>query len=137
MFPMKASKTTIASAVTLTGSYVPATLVSMDEQNSIGINVNYAKGDETTMQMKIEVSTDGGTTWYQQTTEGISGGTITVTAGERSYTGTGKYATIVYPIKVAAPSSGVTPGLVRISFKATGSSGSAGTVSAEATVGWV
>lgn len=134
---MKASKTTIASAVTLTGSYVAATLVSFDEQNSLGINIVYAKGDETTLQMKIEVSTDGGTTWYQQTTEGISGGAITATAAERTYTGTGNYATLIYPIKVASPVSGAKPGLAKISFKVTGSSGAAGSLSAEATVGWV
>lgn len=134
---MKASKTTIASAVALTSSYVAATLISLDEQNSLGINVAYTKGDETTMQMKIDISTDGGTTWYQQTTEGISGGTITVTAGERSYTGSGNYSTIIYPIKVAAPSSGAKPGLARISFKQTGSASAPGSISAEATVGWV
>lgn len=135
MLPLKKEKRVIRSSAVLTASYVAATIITIDEHNFFGVNVAYTKGDETSMQMKIEVSTDGGTTWFQQQTESTSGGTITVAAAERSYSATGNYSTIVYPIKVPT-SDTADQGQVRVSFKATGGSPT-GTVAAESVIGWV
>jgi hypothetical protein len=99
-----------ASAV-LTGTYVAGTVFSTDEHNAIGILVNYTKGDETTLELKIESSIDGGTTYAQQTVESATGGVITATAAERQFTGTGKYWVLVHPFKADT---------VKISVKATG-----------------
>jgi len=134
MLPLKGSVQAVRASAVLTGAYVPATVVSVDEHNFLGVNLFYTKGDETSMQMKIEVSTDGGTTYYQQTTETNSGGAVTVALAERTYSATGKYSTTVFPIKV--PTSVSTgKGIVRVSFKATGGTPT-GTVAAEIVTGW-
>lgn len=133
--PLKGSVQTIRASAALTSSYVAATVFSVDEHNFLGINVKYTKGDETSMQMKVEVSTDGGTTYYQQTAELASGGTITPSLAERTYSATGNYATTIHPIKV--PTSVATAkGQIKISFKATGGTPT-GTVFAEVVTGWV
>lgn len=99
-----------ASAV-LTGSYVAGTVFSMSNHNAIGLEVSYTKGDETSTQLKIEVSNDGGTTYAQSATETTSGGTITMALGERSFSATGVYSVLTYPVRAR---------LVKVSVKATG-----------------
>lgn len=135
MLPLKGSVQTVRASSAVTASYVPAIVITVDEHNFLGINIAYTKGGETTISMKVEVSTDGGTTWYQQTTETPSGGTISVALGERSYTGTGNYSTTVSPIKVATSDTG-SKGQIRVSLKGVGGTPS-GTVYAEVVTGWV
>lgn len=108
--PTKSVHTVRADTV-LTGSYVAGTEFSTDEHNTLGILVEYTKGDETTLEMKIESSIDGGTTYGQQVAESASSGTITATAAERQFTGSGNYWTLVSPFKADT---------VKISVKATG-----------------
>lgn len=105
------SRHIIRASSTLTGAYVAGIVFSIDRHNFLGLEIVYTKGDETSAQVKIEVSTDGGVTYVQQDTETISGGTITVAAGERSFAATGNYAVVVDPIRAQ---------LVKVSTKATG-----------------
>ena len=140
MLPLKGSAQVIAAGVTLTGSYVAATVVSPDEQNYLGLLIKYTKGAEDTMQVKVDVSVDGGTTWYQQTAETATAGAISVAVAERTYTGTGNYVTVIQPIKVpqSPSSSSGQKGLVRVSYKANSASPTpTGTVTITAVVGWV
>lgn len=111
MFPLEISKHIVRESSSLTGAYVAGNVFSMSRENFLGIEVNYTKGDETSMQLKIEVSNDGGITFAQQAAESVSGGTITVNLAERSFSASGVYALAVYPIKAER---------VRISVKATG-----------------
>jgi hypothetical protein len=136
MLPLKGSAQVIASGVTITSSYTAHTVISVDEQNFLGLLVKYTKGDETSLQLKVEVSVDGGTTYYQQTVDTPTGGAISVAAAERTYTGTGNYATSIQPIKVPATPTGSAKGLIKISSKATGGTPT-GTLTLTATVGWV
>lgn len=136
MLPLKTSAQVIANGVTLTDTYQAATVMSIDEHNFLGLLVKYTKGDETTMELKVEVSVDGGTTWYRQTVESPTGGSIAVTAAERVYTGTGNYATNITPLKVPMTPTGSAKGQIRVSYKGTGSTPT-GTLTLTATVGWV
>lgn len=135
MLPLKSSAQVIASGVTLTSSYSAHTILSVDEQNFLGLLVKYTKGDETSLQYKVDISVDGGTTWFQQTTETVSGGTITVAVAERTVAATGNYSSVIFPIKVPQRPTTDGKGLIRISTKATGGTPT-GTVSITATVGW-
>lgn len=111
---------TIRAVAVGTGSYVAGTVMSMAAHNAIGLGIVFTKGDETSLQVKIEVSNDGGTTYFQQVTESTSGGTITDTLAERSFTATGNYSILVTPVrgllvKVSVKMTGGTPtGTVRI-----------------------
>jgi hypothetical protein len=127
IFPITKQTTPICSAKALTGSYVEAGRVGLDTQNFVGYTIRYTKGDETSLQMKIETSVDGGTTWDQQTTEIATGGSIAVTLAERTYTGSGNYAGIVSPIKAD---------VIRFSVKATAGTPT-GTVTIIALPSWV
>lgn len=133
---MKGSAQVIANAVTLTDTYVPATIVSIDEQNFLGLLIKYTKGNETTLTVKVDVSVDNGTTWYQQTVDTPTAGAISVAAAERTYTGTGNFATSIQPVKVPMMPSGAFQGQIRVSYKGTGGTPS-GTLTITATVGWV
>lgn len=105
------SKHTVRASATLTGSYVAGTVFSVDEHNFLGINVVYTNGDETSMELKVEVSNDGGSTYFQRIVSSTSGGTTTNTLNEQEFTATGNYALTVHPIQGQ---------LVKISVKATG-----------------
>lgn len=100
----------VRSQTILTGSYVAGTAFSMDNHNTIGLEVGYLKGDETSMQLKIEVSNDGGNSYAQQMAESTSGGTITASLGERSFAASGTGSILVNPVRAR---------LVKISVKAT------------------
>jgi hypothetical protein len=121
---------TVRASAVLTNAYVAGTLpVSFDHHNALGIEVNYTKGDETSMQLKVEVSNDpavASPTWAQQTTETTSSGTITVALGERSFSATGVYSIFLTPMRAAA---------ARISVKATGGTPT-GTVAIRAYPTW-
>lgn len=127
IFPLGRQVTPICSAKLLTSAYVEAGRVGLDVHNYVGWTVRYTKGDETSLQMKIETSIDSGVTWDQQTVESVTGGTITVTLAERSYTASGNYAGNVTPVKA---------GIMRFSVKATGGTPT-GTVTIVSLVSWV
>lgn len=108
------SRQAIRASSVLTASYVPATVISIDDHNYLGLEVLYTKGNETSLEIKIEVSSDGGTNYSQQVTESTTGGTTTVTLGERKFTATGDYSVIAKDIqgthiKVSAKATGGTP----------------------------
>lgn len=106
-----AVRATMASPLVLTASYVAGTVFTMGDKNTLGIIIKYTKGDETSMQMKVEVSNDDGTTYGQEIAENVSGGTVTVSAAERSFSATGIHAFHIYPVRATH---------VKISVKATG-----------------
>ena len=125
--PNKSTPHDVRTSAVLTGSYVAGTVFSSDEHNALGIMVSYTKGDETSLDMKIEASIDGGTTYAQQTVEAASGGTITPSPAIRQFTATGNYWVVISPIKAQ---------LIKISVKATGGTPT-GTVGISAQTSWV
>lgn len=126
--PISKKLYTVRATTAPTASYVAGTIFSIDTENFLGVEVIYTKGDETSIQVKIEISIDGGTTFAQQVTESISGGTITDTLAERTFTGSGNYAFIVNPIKGDQ---------IKISAKATGGTPVGGTIGIKAITSWV
>lgn len=127
VFPITKQITPVCSAKALTGAYVEAGRVGLEHHNYVGWTVRYTKGDETSLQMKVETSVDAGVTWDQQTVESVSGGTITPTLAERSYTVSGNYAGNVTPTKAQ---------IIRFSVKATAGTPT-GTVTIIALPSWV
>lgn len=127
MFPISKKLYTPRAVAVGTSSYVAGTVFSLDTENFVGVNVLYTKGDETSLQVKLEISIDGGATFAQQETETISGGTITATLAERSYSTTGNYAFTVSPVKGDQ---------IKISVKMTGGTPT-GTVGIQAISSWV
>lgn len=119
---------TVRAVSAPTASYVAGTVFSLDTENFVGVQIAYSKGDETSVQVKVELSIDGGLTYGQQETESVSGGTITATLGERSYGASGTYAFILNPLK---------GDLLKISVKATGGTPVGGTVGIKAVASWV
>lgn len=103
------------------------TIFSSDEHNYLGILVQYTKGDETSLQVKVESSIDAGVTYGQQTAESVSGGTSTVSLLERSFAATGNYWIVISPMKADT---------IKISAKATGGTPT-GTLTVSAITGWV
>lgn len=127
IFPNKSKPHAVRSTAVLTGSYVAGTVFSADEHNFLGVLVKYTKGDETSLQVKIESSIDSGTTYGQQTSESVAAGTSTVSLLERTFTATGNYWVTINPIKCDT---------IKISAKATGG-GPTGTLGVDAITGWV
>ena len=82
---------TIRSNSQLTSSYVAANEIALDHHNYLGLYVNYTKGTETSMELKVEVSPDG-TNYAQQVTESLTGSETTVTAHNYTFTASGQYA---------------------------------------------
>ena len=109
-----------------TASYVAGTVFSSDEQNTLGILVQYTKGDETSLEVKVESSIDAGTIYAQQTVESATGGTITVSLAERQFIATGNYWIVIHPFKSDT---------VKISVKMTGGTPT-GTVGIDALTCW-
>lgn len=126
MYPTAISSHTVRASAALTASYVAGTVFSAAEHNLLGIVFNYTKGDETSAQLKIEVSNNGGTTYAQQIAESTSGGTITVSLAERTFTATGIYAINIHPVRGQ---------LIKISVKATGGTPT-GTAAVNAYTAW-
>lgn len=70
---------TVHRAVTvLTGSYVAYDALNTGENNQLNLYVTYVKGDETSLDIKVEASPTQAA-WYQLPTESAESGVITVT----------------------------------------------------------
>lgn len=116
----------IVNAVALTASYQSVT-ISLDEPNFVGININYTKGSETNLQVKIEAQSGTDTNFYQETSESVSAGTVTVSSVVRQYGASGLYSTVKSPIKADK---------IKISFLGNSVSTGPGTVSISLLSGW-
>lgn len=101
----------IRATAVATASYVAGTVFSMAGHNSIGLEVLFTKGDETTLEVKVEVSNDGGVTYSREVAQSTSGGTITVSLVERAFSATGNYSILITPVRAL---------LVKVSVKMTG-----------------
>lgn len=132
ILPNKSVPHIVRATAALTSSYVAGTVVGIDEANMIGIQVTYVKGDETSLEMKVESSIDGGTTFGQQVTQTAVGGTVTLTPGIYSMTAASAAATQIFNF-IINPIKG---DQIKISFKATGGTPT-GTVACKAITGWV
>lgn len=126
----------VPAATVLTAAYVAGTLVSTDEANALCIDVIYTKGDETSIQIKVEATNESPATsssnWYQQVTQSATGGTVTLvpaiyTVVASGLSATQKFTIIINPVKGTA---------FRISTQATGGTPT-GTYSIQAYTGWV
>lgn len=126
----------IATTTLLTSSYVAGSLISTDEANTLCLDFIYIKGDETSIQIKVEstneINAASGSNWYQQITQSASGGTTTLTPNIYSMTAssaaaTQKFTILINPVKGCA---------YRVSVQATGGTPT-GTISCQAYVGWV
>ena len=109
-----------ASTIATTSAYVNGTAFSMNTHNAIGIEVNYARGTETSLEIRLQVSNDDGVTWVQESAESVSGGTITKSLAERSYSATGIYSELIQPVRAK---------LVRLAAKTTTATTSTGSCS--------
>lgn len=137
-FPDKSPSNTIvvAGATVLTSSYVAGAIISGGEYNALCLLVTYVKGDETSIQVKVEATNDSipasGSNWYQQVTLSTSGGTVTLTPAIYSMTAasaaaTQKWTVIVNPVKAQG---------YRVSWQATGGTPT-GTIGIQAFLAWV
>lgn len=78
----------VRSSAILTDSYVAGTIISnAHEYDQLIVRLKYTKGSLTSLEVKIEYSQDGGTTYFQDTNMSVSGGTSTLSANEFTYTG--------------------------------------------------
>lgn len=94
----------------ITTSFVSGTVFSMDYHNSLGLEVDYVKGTETSMETRVQISNDAGVTYMQETAEAVSGGTITKSLAVRSYSVTGTFSELIRPLRA---------GLVRVQVSST------------------
>jgi len=128
MLPLKKSKHILRTALVLTSSYVPSSVISVDEHNYMGVKVSYTKGDETSMELKIESSIDFGVSYGQQSSLGSpSGGVSGASPYVIQFTSTGEYWIDVAPLKADT---------LRVSVKSTGGTPT-GTCGMTAVTGWV
>jgi hypothetical protein len=111
IIPNKSVPHLVRASSALTDTYVAGTVFSTDEHNTLGMLVEYTKGTENYLEIKIESSIDGGATYGQQTTESISSGVITSDAATHRFTATGNYWVVVTPIKA---------GVIKISSRGNG-----------------
>lgn len=119
------------TASLLTSSYVAGTIASYDEHNLVGLELTYVKGDETSIQIKVESSIDGGTTYAQQVTQSASGGTTSILPNEYSVTSASVAASVVMSILI----NPIKGDHLRVSVKETGGS-SIGTLGVRGIFGW-
>lgn len=82
-----------------TSVYVAGTTFSMDAHNALGLEINYTKGNETSLQVKVEVSNDSGATYAQESAEQTSAGIITMSLAERTFSATGVYSVLIQPLR--------------------------------------
>jgi hypothetical protein len=111
-----------------TTAYVAGTTFSMDAHNALGLQIDYTKGNETSLDLKLEVSNDGGATYAQECAENTSSGTITESLAARAFAATGIYSIMVHPMRAR---------LVKISVKTTYGTVSTGSCSIKAYPLWV
>lgn len=109
-------------------AYEAGTAFSMDSHNAIGLEVLYTKGNETSLQVKVEGSNDGGSIYVQQVAESTSGGTTTISLNERSFAASGNYSILITPVRA---------GLVKVSVKTTYATVATGTCVVRAYPLWV
>lgn len=102
-------KKSVRTAAILTGSYVAGTVVDSHGFNQLVVLVAFTKGSLTTAEFKVEFS-DNNSTYYQETSSSITGGTDTNTLLEHQISATGNYE-IKIPIKAR---------YIKISAKGTG-----------------
>jgi len=108
---------TIREAAILTDSYVAGTILGAEtsdptdvsQYNQLILKVRFTIGSLTTAQVKVEFSADNAT-YDQESTETVSGGTITCAAAERSFAATGNFE---IPIPISAR-------YIKVSAKGTG-----------------
>lgn len=117
---------------TLTSSYVAGTVASLDEHNMLGLEITYIKGSETTFNLKLESSIDGGTTYGQQVTQSASGGTTTITPNVYAFTAASQAATQVISLLI----NPIKADHIRVSIEYAGGS-TPGTVAIRGMFGWV
>lgn len=122
----------IKATTALTGSYVAGIISSFDEHNAVGLEITYVKGNETSLQIKVESSIDGGTTYAQQVTQSASGGTTTVVPNEYSFAAASMASTQIMTILI----NPIKGDHLKVSFKATGGTPT-GTIAIRAIYGWV
>ncbi len=96
----------------LTGSYVAGNILETINYKQVTIYVEYTKGDETSMQVKVETGNDT-TTMYQDTEYTYAGGVDTGVPKVVTYSATGNYR-IPLPVtdkylKVSVQATGGTP----------------------------
>lgn len=106
----------VRAAAILTNSYVAGTVIGTQSSaqlqllNQLVVYVSFTKGSLTSAELKVEFSNDN-TTWYQESTAAISGGTATVSPLEYTFNATTQNYRIPVPVKDT---------YVRISVKGTG-----------------
>jgi len=101
----------IRDSAVLTTSYVAATVIDQAHvYNQLTINVDYTKGSLTSLEIKVEFSTDG-TTYRQQVVASVGSGTTTLLANEYTYAGASNNFPIDLPIST---------NFIKISAKGTG-----------------
>jgi len=137
IFPNKTSYATSQPFVffddyTLTNTYVAGNVASFDEHNMVGLEITYTKGSETTFNLMVQSSADGGTTYGQQVAISTTGGTTTVVKNEYAFTAA-SYATTDTIVIIITPIKGD-----HLKLWAKYAGGSApGTISIRGMFGWV
>lgn len=114
MTPYAKQLLTVRAVTVLTGAYVAGTIRSFDRQNYLGILVKYTKGDETSLNLKVESSGDAGFTYGQQTTQTTSGAIVSNALAQYDFTVTGNYWIVINPfladtVKISVKATGGTP----------------------------
>lgn len=108
----------VRSSLILTTSYVAGTIIDTTAQamkfNQLILNCDFTKGSLTSLEIKLEYSNDG-TTYRQLATQGVSGGTITLTPVEYSMVCSSLGATQSFVLEVP-----IKYRYIKASFKGTG-----------------
>lgn len=89
---MEISSIDVRSAAILTNSYVAGNVFSMTRDNTLGLEVDFTIGSLTSLDLKVEVSNDGGTTYAQQVSESTTAGETTVSLHAYTFEATGIYS---------------------------------------------
>lgn len=89
----------VRSSAILTTSYVAGTVITNAERyNQLIIEIDFTIGSLTSFEWKVEFSSNGGATYFQESATSVSGGTGTDSILEHTNTATGKYRFAI-PIK--------------------------------------
>ena len=87
----------ILNAINPPATYVAPgiAIVSTPNRSNIALYLDYTKGDETSIELRVEKSnkfdTDGSEVWFQETKEDTSVNPSTFALKERTFTASGKY----------------------------------------------
>lgn len=108
----------VRSAAILTTSYVAGTVIGPDvkaiQYNQMCIECDFAKGSLTSLEIKVEYSSDG-VTYRQLTNSAVSGGTTTLTPAEFTMVCSTLGETQGFPIEIP-----IRYNYIKISAKGTG-----------------